>query len=90
MRVWRLSLLEDGHFRALADDVIGEGRGQAMGPTVCLRYRIVLPPEAGGHALDVVDWMYMTENGTIINRSQFSRYGILLAELVATIRREDA
>ena len=51
-----------------------------------LSYRIKLPPEAGGHTLDVTDWMYLVENGTIINRSQFRKFGIKVAELVATMR----
>jgi hypothetical protein len=37
--------------------------------------------------LDVIDWMYRLENGTIINRSQFRKFGIKVAELVATLRR---
>jgi hypothetical protein len=53
---------------------------------VVLRYRIRLTPEAGGHVLDVTDWMYLMENGTIMNRSQFRKFGIKLAELVATMR----
>ncbi len=39
-----------------------------------------------GHVLDVTDWMYLMENGTIMNRSQFRKFGIKVAELVATMR----
>jgi hypothetical protein len=45
-----------------------------------------LTKDAGGHALNVVDWMYLMENGVIINRSQFRKFGIKVAELVATMR----
>ena len=31
--------------------------------------------------------MYLMENGTIMNRSQFRKFGIKVAELVATMRR---
>jgi hypothetical protein len=55
-----------------------------------LNYRIRLTPEAGGHVLDTVDWMYLTANGTIMNRSQFRKYGIKVAELVATMRPKQA
>jgi hypothetical protein len=30
--------------------------------------------------------MYLMQNGTIINRSQFRKFGIKVAELVATMR----
>jgi len=38
----------------------------------------------------VTDWMYLTENGTVMNRSQFRKFGIKVAELVATMRRVEA
>ncbi len=86
MREWRLAALPGGGIRAEADDVPGGGTGRAEGPTVMLRYRIRLDPEAGGHVLDVTDWMYLLDNGTILNRSQFRKFGVMVAELQAVIR----
>jgi Protein of unknown function (DUF3833) len=86
-RAWTLALANSGDITATAADVVGLGEGRAEGPGVVLRYRIRLTPEAGGHVLDVVDWMYLMENGTIMNRSQFRKFGIKVAELVATMRR---
>ncbi len=89
-REWRLQLSNDGSIRAEADDVVGPGTGRAEGAAVQLRYRIKLDEEAGGHVLNVTDWMYLMENGTIMNRSQFTKFGITVAELVATMRRMPA
>lgn len=89
-RHWVLKLGNDGTIRAEAPDVVGTGEGRAEGPGVLLRYRIKLDDEAGGHVLDVTDWMYLMENGTIMNRSQFTKFGITVAELVATMRRVPA
>jgi len=86
-RAWTLALANTGDITATAADVVGLGSGRVEGPGVMLRYRIRLTPEAGGHVLDVVDWMYLMENGTIMNRSQFRKFGIKVAELVATMRR---
>lgn len=85
-REWRLTIGNDGRIKAEADDVIGTGTGVAEGAAVQLKYRIKLDSDAGGHVLDVVDWMYVMENGTIMNRSQFRKFGIKVAELVATMR----
>jgi hypothetical protein len=85
-RQWRLTLGNDGTIRAEADDLKGPGTGTQEGCSVQLRYTIVMPQSAGGWTLDVTDWMYLTENGTIINRSQFRKFGIKVAELVATMR----
>jgi len=88
-REWRLELGNDGMIRAEADDLVGAGTGQQSGATTCLSYRIRLPDEAGGHVLGVTDWMYLAPNGVVVNRSQFRKFGIKVAELVATMRKVD-
>ncbi len=88
-RRWDLTLGNDGRIVATAPDVVGEGQGAQSGPTVQLRYRIRLAESAGGHVLDTTDWMYLAPNGTIVNRSQFRKFGIKVAELVATMRRAE-
>lgn len=85
-REWHLTLLPDGRIRADADDLVGSGSGRQSGTGVQLNYTIRLPEASGGHVLDAIDWMYLVDNGTIINRSQFRKYGIKVAELVATMR----
>ncbi len=86
-RSWRIVPGPDGHFTATADDVIGVAEGTVSGATAIMRYRLRLPPEAGGWVLDVTDWLYLGEDGVVVNRSQFRRFGLLLGELVGTIRR---
>lgn len=88
-REWRLALGVDGSLTAEAGDLVGTGRGQLSGASLMLSYRIRLPAEAGGHVLSVTDWMYLAPGGTIINRSQFRKYGVKVAELVATMKRMD-
>ncbi|MBY5933162.1 DUF3833 domain-containing protein [Tateyamaria omphalii] len=85
-RAWRLTIGNDGKILARADDVVGDGSGQQSGNSVQLKYKFRLPEASGGHVLDTVDWMYLAPNGTIVNRSQFRKYGIKVAELVATMR----
>ena len=88
-REWTIKLGEAGAFTTTAPDVPGTGIGIQSGPTVQMRYAIKLPDDAGGHVLQTVDWMYLTPDGTIVNRSQFRKFGIKVAELVATIRKKD-
>ncbi len=85
-REWRFTIGNDGKIKAEAGDLVGEGSGQQQGSAVNLNYNIKLTEDAGGHVLRVNDWMYLMENGTIMNRSQFRKFGIKVAELVATMR----
>ena len=89
-RRWDLTLLENGEIRAEAADLVGTGKGKQRGSGCQLTYTIRLPESAGGHVLNVPDWMYLVDNGTIVNRSQFRKFGIKVAELVATMRPADA
>lgn len=89
-REWFLTSKNDGTFDAEAPDVVGVGQGIQMGSAIKLDYRIKLADAAGGHELDTTDWMYMLENGTIVNRSQMRKFGFKVAELVATIRPVEA
>lgn len=88
-REWTLEMGEDGAFTATAPDIVGVGRGRQMGSAVRLTYRIRLDDEAGGHVLDVTDWMYLMENGVVMNRSEFRKFGIKVGELVATMRKAE-
>ncbi len=86
-RGWRLTAPgDDGKFTATADDVVGPGEGTVSGAAATLRYRLRLPEAAGGWQVDVTDWLYRGEDGVIVNRAQFRRFGNLVGELVGTIR----
>lgn len=85
-RAWRIVPGEGGRFTATADDVAGTGEGAVSGATVELRYRLRLPEAAGGWEVDVTDWLYLGQDGVITNRAQFRRFGILVGELVGSIR----
>jgi len=85
-RSWVLTVGPDGAITATAPDLVGDGHGAQKGAGVMLRYAIRLPESSGGHVLQATDWMYLMENGTIINRSEFRKFGVRVAELVATMR----
>ena len=86
-RCWTLRVDDAGVIIADAPDLVGSGTGVQKGPAVQMKYRIKLDPSAGGHELNVIDWMYLMENGTIMNRSQFRKFGLPVAELIATMRK---
>ena len=88
-REWKIELDGGGNFEAWADDVPGKGYGEVAGPAILFNYPITLPAESGGHTLKAFDCMYLTKSGTIVNRSQFRKFGFRVAELVATIRKKE-
>lgn len=89
-RAWNLRLGNDGRFTATADDVIGEATGEFSGATIRMSYRLRLPKDAGGHVLSVTDWLYLTDTGVILNRSEMRKFGVKVAELFAVMRPNPA
>lgn len=87
-RKWDLTIGQNGAFTATADDIIGTARGQHSGATLRMTYRLRLEPDSGGHVLTVTDWLYLMEDGTIMNKSEMRKFGLKVAGLVATIRPE--
>lgn len=85
-REWQLTMGDNGAFTATAADVIGTARGQQSGATVRMQYRLKLDADAGGHVLDVTDWLYLTQDGAIMNKSEMRKFGFKVAELIATMR----
>ncbi|TKZ20740.1 DUF3833 domain-containing protein [Shimia litoralis] len=85
-RKWFLTAGPNSTFTATADDIVGVARGVISGSTASLSYKITLPKDAGGYTLNATDWMYLTENGVIMNKSEMRMFGIKVAELVATMR----
>ncbi len=88
-RKWTLTFNGDGTFTATAPDLIGQAEGIQSGNTLQMKYKLKLSEDAGGHTLSVTDWMYLTDEGTIINRSQMRKFGIKVAELVAVFKHRD-
>ncbi len=88
-REWTLNFKGDGTFTATAPDLVGEGKGIQSGNSLQMKYKLKLNEDAGGHVLTVTDWMYLTDEGTIINRSQMRKFGIKVAELVAVFKHRD-
>ena len=85
-RKWFLTINPDGTLTLKADDIVGEGKGIVSGATLALTYTITLPEDAGGHTLDARDWLYLTDDGVILNKSELRKFGLKVAELVATMR----
>lgn len=89
-REWSIKLDADGRrFTATAADVIGEATGELRGHELRMTYRLQLPKRVGGHVVDVTDWLYLMQDGTIVNRSEMRKFGFRAAELFAVFRPVD-
>lgn len=81
VRDWHIRRLGNGRFEATANDVIGTARGSSSGRT--LHWKWILATKPGNDLLNVTmeQWMYLAENGTLLNRTIITKLGVRLAEV---------
>jgi hypothetical protein len=88
-RIWRLTKTGDNHYTGVADDVIGRAQGRTSGNAPQWTYSLGLP--AGEKIYDVGfdDWMYLQEEGVLLNRSVMKKFGFRLGEVLLFFKRRN-
>jgi hypothetical protein len=89
VRDWHMRRLGDGKFAATANDMVGTAKGVASGRT--FHWTWTLATEPGNDLLNVSmeQWMYLADNGTLMNRTIITKLGVRLAEISEQfVRRE--
>jgi len=86
-RIWTLTKLDEHRYTGTAGDVVGTAQGEAQGNALAWRYALKLPAEQGGWEVDLVDWMYLVDADTMLNRSVVKKFGIRFADISIAFRR---
>lgn len=82
-RKWTLTFIDDNNFTGTADDIVGVAEGKIEGYAMQLKY--TLKYDRGNNKfvnLNFNDWIYMLPDGHAINRSEMSKFGIRLGEVI--------
>jgi len=88
-RTWQMRRLGNGVFEATANDMVGTARGTASGRTFHWTWTLATKP---GNALKNVrmkQWMYLADNGTMMNRTIITKFGVRLAEVSEQFVRQE-
>ena len=86
-RCWTLRFTDEKTFAATAHDVVGTARGAQRGSAATMRYRLKVPRARGEIVVSMEDWFHLVEDGTLINRTRMSKFGIKVGELVVSFRK---
>lgn len=77
--------IRDGKVQGHADNAQGPLKGTISGNALHLTYKLKLPKHASGLVVNVDDWFYALDNGTVINRSQIHKLGYPLGDITSTL-----
>lgn len=79
-------LIKDGKISGDGSNIKNGIKGEISGNTLHMTYTMTLPKHAGGMTVEVDDWYYAMENGSVINRSQIRKLGYPIADITSTLR----
>ena len=88
-RVWHLKALGDGRYTGQAEDVIGTASGRVAGNALHWVYTLRLPVGEKVYEVNFDDWMYLQEDGVLLNRSVMKKFGFRLGEVTLFFRRRE-
>ncbi|MDP9126733.1 MAG: DUF3833 domain-containing protein [Pseudomonadota bacterium] len=87
-RVWTLKKLADGSYIGTASDIIDQATGKEEGSAVNWNYVMDVPVDDTTYRLRFDDWMWLMNDGVLINRSYLKKFGITVSELTIFMQKQ--
>ena len=88
-RVWTITKITDNTYEGEAGDIIGKAKGRTVGNS--MRWAYVMDLEVGDTSYHITfdDWMFLMNDGILINRSYLKKFGFTVAELTLFMQKQD-
>ena len=86
-RVWNISRDGANRYRGSAADVVGEATGETRGNALQWRYVLAVPVDGKIYNVNLDDWMYLMDDEVMLNRSEMSKFGVGLGEVIVSFRK---
>ena len=81
VRDWHFRRTAPGQFQATANDLVGTARGSTSGRTLHWTWTLASKPGNPLFNVTMDQWMYLADNGTLMNRTIITKLGVRLAEV---------
>ena len=89
-RIWTIRKISDREYEGTAGDIIGKAKGNVEGSAMRWAYEMDLPVGDTTYKITFDDWMFLMNDGILINRSYLKKFGITVAELTLFMQKQDA
>ena len=80
-RDWHMRRVSPTHFEATANDVVGTAAGDAAGRVFHWRFVLALEPGNSLKNVEMDQWMYLMDDGSMMNRDTIKKLGVIVAEV---------
>lgn len=87
-RVWTIKKLADGSFEGTASDILDKAEGSTEGSAARWNYVMDLPVNDTTYRIRFDDWMWLMNDGVLINRSYLKKFGVTVSELTIFMQKQ--
>ena len=89
-RVWEFTKLSDNSYEATTPDVIGKAVISIAGNAMNWQYTMNVKVDDSSYAIDFDDWMFLMDDGKLVNRNYFHKFGFNVGELTLFMQKESS
>ncbi len=88
-RIWKFTKINDGYYEATTPDVIGKAIIKVAGNAMNWKYTMnVKVDDSTTYKIDFDDWMFLMNDGKLVNRNYFHKYGLDVGELTLFMEKQ--
>ena len=88
-RVWTITKIDDKTYEGRAGDILNKADGKVEGNAMRWAYQMDLTVDGKTYRMTFDDWMFLMNDGVLINRSYIKKFGITFAELTLFMQKQD-
>ena len=87
-RVWTITKVADKKYQGTAGDIIGEATGKSAGNAIRWAYEMDLDVGDKTYRITFDDFMFLMNDGVLINRSYLKKFGLTVGELTIFMQKQ--
>lgn len=80
-RIWKLKDLGNGDYEGHAEDILDKAVGKSYGNAFSWSYYMDLPVDDTTYRIRFDDWMWLMNDGVLVNRSYMKKWGFTVGEI---------
>jgi len=87
-RVWTITKVAENRYEGSAGDIKGKATGETKGNAVRWAYVMNLDVGDKTYAITFDDWMFLMNDGVLINKSYLKKFGFTVGELTLFMQKQ--
>ena len=88
-RIWTIKKIAANHYQGSAGDILGTATGELAGNAMRWAYQMDLKVGDKTYRIRFDDWMFLMNDGVLINRSYLKNFGLTVGELTLFMQKQD-